>query len=254
MLPIGIGGNVHSELIPNALVPEMGWKRFDMAGFRGNCKNVEKFYAPQLVVWLCQNTDDILKLVSDGIVGACVEGPNEPNLSFPASTWANARPAYSPEDYITVLRGMFELCLRHGYSLMGVGSSNWTPKQGLAWTKAVIDLGVLYYCHAVATHPYGATSASDIKSYVNLYGGLTFGKPIRPHIFTEFGHPDPNVLAAVTKQSLALKVPICLYDLCDTGDLALLDLPTSWDDPYTYATPSDLLKGFRKAMIPNEVN
>lgn len=249
------GGNVHSQLVPNSLTPELGWKRFDMAGFRGNCKDVEKFFAPQPICWLCSTTDDILKLVDHGIVHAVVEGPNEPNLAFPADPkWSNpGRPAYSADDYVTVLRGMYELCNRHDYSLLGIGSSDWLS--GYTWTKAVVSRGALNYCHGVATHFYGAQTQADVMLIATKYALLLDDRRLarKPHICTEFGSTDPRSLASVTKGCAAHGIPIALYDLCDTGDLALLKLPDGSND-YTKATPSKLLTGFRAEMNPAETN
>lgn len=215
-IPKGIGGNVHSELIPtNLLSPMFQWVRFDMQGFKGNPKDVYNFYSKAniKIVWLIANYKHISTLHTSGIANVCVEIFNEPDVTF------SSRAAYTPAQYLSELKTIYSLCLVYGYTVLAPGIGSWNMK----WLLNFVYLGGLKYCHGISIHPYGVNEAGDLWEIIDT---CRKAFPDKPLVFTEWAMVGASAKqqAAIIKQSMFENIPFCIYDIPFTDPkLAYLD-------------------------------
>lgn len=262
-LPSGLGANVHSQLVPGPLVrPLFAWVRFDLsrlsAGKTPTASTVALIRSAQTwygamgcgVLWCVDNVVGIQSLVSAGIKGAAVEFINEPNIAFPADPkWNNpGRRAYGPVEYVALLKQASILCRRMGYTLIAPSVSTWKGWDGVAWMLGAAGAGLLNYCDAVSSHPYGVLSDHDLWDLINMQRTAWGGKPF---LFTEFCSPkmDSKTLADIVRQAAFEKIAFCLYDLGATDPaVQLID-----NLDLSKAAPTQLYRDLFANLMPGAV-
>lgn len=268
-IPIGLGVNVHSDLIPTPfLKPAFDWVRYDLTGkdySKTSLQAALSHYAKDFfIVWTVNDVVDLDAMYAAGIRQACCELINEGNLAISGHT------ALSPADITAKTQILSQRCRQYGYTPVGLGVNSWVGLDKIAWVMANIKHGILRYLQAVVSHAYDVTTLEQFRAIIRMQKAafeemsfffteycLSTGAASQTDMDAIYPNLAPEVrrthfVCDMAKIAMEERVAFCMYDGPSTDpDVQLLDNGHGWDK-YVNAVPSQLYKDLMMLWFPDK--